>query len=93
MKKRRVRKELKKDRIIVLILSFLLLIFGIYYFTSNKNDKVLDNTKVEKEEKIKEYSINLIMGGDALIHDKLYNACKTDNGYDFKPVFTYLKEY
>ena len=93
MKKRRERRRLKKGRILLVILSFLLLIFGIYYFVNNKKDKVLDNNKIEEEEKVKEYSINLIMGGDALIHDKLYNACKIDNGYDFKPIFTYLKEY
>ena len=93
MKRRRVRRRLKKDRIIVLILSFLLLGFGIYYFTNKKEvNNNLDNNKKE-EEKVKEYSVNLIMGGDALIHDKLYNAYKTDNGYDFKPIFTYLKDY
>ena len=93
MKKRRVRKELKKDRIILLILSFLLLSFGIYYFLNNKSNDTIENKEEKEEEKVKEYSINLIMGGDALIHDKLYNACKIDNGYDFKPIFTYLKEY
>ncbi len=94
MKKRRGRRKLKKDRILLLILSFLLLGFGIFYFTNNKNTKILDNTFEKKEEdSVKEYSINLIMGGDALIHDKLYNAYKIDNGYDFKPIFTYLKEY
>lgn len=93
MKKRRVRRELKKDRIILLILSFLLLSFGIYYFLNNKSNDTIENKEEKEEEKVKEYSINLIMGGDALIHDKLYNACKIDNGYDFKPIFTYLKEY
>lgn len=92
MKKRRGRRKLKKDRIILIILSFLLLSFGIYYLI-NKNNNILEDNKILEEEKVKEYSINLIMGGDALIHDKLYNACKIEDGYDFKPVFTYLKEY
>ena len=90
MMKRRGRRKLRKDRILLLILFFLLLSFGIFYFTNSKKSKVLNNTS-EKEEN--EYSINLIMGGDALIHDKLYNAYKTSNGYDFRPIFTYLKEY
>lgn len=92
MKKRKERRKLKKDRILYLILFFLLISFGIYYFTNNKdNNNIKDIPK--EEEKQKEYSINLIMGGDALIHDKLYNYYKTDNCYDFKPAFTYLKEY
>ena len=93
MKKRRGRKKLRKDRIILLILSFLLLSFGIYYLTNKKENNILENKEAKEEEKVKEYSLSLIMGGDALIHDKLYNAYKTDNGYDFKPIFTYLKEY
>ena len=93
MKKRRGRRKLRKDRILLLILSFLILSFGIYYLTNKKENKVPEDNKVLDEEKEKEYSINLIMGGDALIHDKLYNACKTESGYDFKPIFTYLKEY
>ena len=93
MKKRRGRRKLKKDRILLLILFFLLLGFGAYYFINKKEDKTLIDNKESVEEKVKEYSINLIMGGDALIHDKLYNACKTEDGYDFKPVFTYLKDY
>ena len=93
MKKRRGRRKLKKDRILLLILFFLLLGFGAYYFINKKEDKTLIDNKESVEEKVKEYSINLIMGGDALVHDKLYNACKTEDGYDFKPVFTYLKDY
>lgn len=99
MRKRRGRKRLKRDRIVLVILSFFLLIFGIYYYINNKyNDKdnniIKDEPKEEKEEeKVKEYSISLIMGGDALIHDRLYNVYKTDNGYDFKSIFTYLKDY
>ncbi len=93
MKKRRGKGKLRKDRITLLILSFLIITFGIYYLTNKKENNLLEDNKILEEEKVKEYSINLIMGGDALIHDKLYNACKTEDGYDFKPVFTYLKEY
>ena len=91
--KKRKRRKLKKDRILLLILSFLLLLFGIYYFTSKKESNVKEENTVKKEDKKKEYSLNLIMGGDALINDKLYNAYKTNDGYDFKPIFTYLKDY
>lgn len=95
MKKRRGRKRLKEGRILLLVLSFFLLIFGLYYYFNNRNkdNNLPKEDNIKEEEKIKEYSINLIMGGDALIHDRLYKAYKTDNGYDFKPVFTYLKEY
>ena len=93
MKKRRGRRKLKKDRIIILILSFFLLLGGIYYLVNGKeNNKIPEISKTD-EEKEEVYELNLIMGGDALIHDKLYNAYKTNNGYDFKPIFTYLKDY
>ena len=91
--KKRKRRKLKKDRILLLILSFLLLFFGIYYFTSKKESNVKEENTVKKEDEKKEYSLNLIMGGDALINDKLYNAYKTNDGYDFKDIFTYLKDY
>ena len=96
MKRKRGRRKLKKDRILLLILFFLLLSFGIYYLSNNKDNNLLENNdnKIKEEDKKEEvYEIKLAMAGDALIHDKLYNACKKDNGYDFKPVFTYLKEY
>ena len=92
MKKKRGRRKLRKDRIIILILSLLLLFAGIYYLV-NSNNKEEKDTKLVPEEKEEVYELNLIMGGDALIHDKLYNAYKTNTGYDFKPIFTYLKDY
>ena len=91
--KKRKRRKLKKDRILLLILSFLLLFFGIHYFTSKKESNVKEENTVKKEDEKKEYFLNLVMGGDALINDKLYNAYKTSGGYDFKPIFTYLKDY
>lgn len=32
------------------------------------------------------------MVGDLLVHDRLYNAMKTSDGYDFKPALTYIKD-
>ena len=92
MKRKRVRRKLKKGRLLVFILLFFFIFLGIYYINDNKNNKD-DTIDIKKEEKEKAYKIRLAMVGDALIHDKLYNSCKIDNGYDFKPVFTYIKEY
>lgn len=91
MKKKRVRRKLRKGRVLICLIFFFFIIFGIYYYNLNKEEV---NSKISQDKEEKEiYKIKLIMGGDALIHDKLYNSCKTNNGYDFKPVFTYLKEY
>ena len=34
----------------------------------------------------------MLMVGDLLVHDRLYNAMKTSDGYDFKPALTYIKD-
>ena len=58
----------------------------------NNNNDIIDN----KEEEIKEekYEASLIAVGDNLIHSSVYNDANKHanwNGYDFKPMLTYIK--
>ena len=93
--KRRKRRRIKWGRIFICLLLFI----GICYFIfkninnvfdkkNNSNDKVIE--KVEDEEE-KSYSLSLVMVGDNLIHDKIYNYFRNGNSYDFKPMLEYIK--
>lgn len=99
-KKKRVRRKLKVGRI--LILSLVLCIIGIggyfgvkYLFNNdNENDNINDGPVIE-EIKEEVYEVSLIMAGDNLIHSSLYHDANKNagyNGYDFKPIYSYLKE-
>lgn len=92
MQKKRRRQKLGKGKILLCLIFFFFIFIGIKYIIGNdkEKDSFINDKKEIKEEVSK---VKLIMGGDALIHDRLYNSCKVDNGYDFKPVFTYLKDY
>ena len=86
-----MRRRKKKNKIVIIVLLLLVAIAGFYYGynkLSSSNNKV----EVKEEEKPKEYSASLVMVGDLLVHDRLYNAMKTSDGYDFKPALTYIKD-
>lgn len=86
-----MRRRKKKNKIVIIALLLLVAIAGFHYGynkLSSSNNKI----EVKEEEKPKEYSASLVMVGDLLVHDRLYNAMKTSNGYDFKPALTYIKD-
>lgn len=86
-----MRRKKKKNKIVIIVLLLLVAIAGFHYGynkLSSSNNKI----EVKEEEKPKEYSASLVMVGDLLVHDRLYNAMKTSNGYDFKPALTYIKD-
>ena len=97
MKKKRieqVRLELRVDRIFVLTLVFVILV--VVFFVGNKllSGNELDILVADEfNEEI--YEVDLVMVGDNLIHSSIYkDANKNANydGYDFKPIYTYIKE-
>lgn len=103
MAKKIKRRKIKWIRVIITFILFIsiILILGMNinkYFNKHENNK---DTSLNKEvvneviEEVKEekYSISLVMVGDALIHDKIYNeAKKLGNGsYDFKPMLELVK--
>ncbi len=96
MKKRRKKLKIKN---IILTLFLLFLIISASIVIANKLKEETNNLKnedtqdiIKKEESPIENKLNLIMVGDALIHDRLYNDAKTDYGYDFKPYIKLIKE-
>jgi len=98
MKRRRKRLNIKK-----LLLFLLLLIFiptSIALTSNHLNKNKTNNDQPSKDNHPQEptpevYEADLIMVGDALVHNSLYNdANKLANyqGYDFKPMLTDIKE-
>lgn len=101
MKKRRVKRRLKKGSILILAIGISILIVSLFFvfkviFKNNDNES-LDGSGLElaPEEKEVVYEASLVMVGDNLIHSSLYKDANKNagyNGYDFKPMYTYLKE-
>ena len=95
-KRRRVRKELKLNRVLVVFVSVIVL-FGLLFVIENvlfKNNIELD-IPVLVGPQVEVYEISLAMVGDNLIHSSIYKEANRNanyNGYDFKPMYTYLKE-
>ena len=103
MVKKIKRRKANWFRVIIVFILFIsiILILGInIYKYFNKDEENIDNTLNrdvinEEIEEVKEekYSLSLVMVGDALIHDKIYNeAKKLGNGsYDFEPMLELIK--
>ena len=92
MKKR--RKKLKTKNFLLFLLLLIFIPTTITIISNNLNKE--ENTKEEYEEtpEVEEYTANLIMVGDALIHNSLYNDANklaNYNGYDFKPHIELIK--
>lgn len=97
------RKRKKKVKLWFKIFLFVLVIvvFSLCgYFFYSKYIKEENNNDVDKENEVnkieeKKYEVSLIAVGDNLIHSSLYkdaNKHANYNGYDFKPMLTYIKE-
>lgn len=95
---RRKRIKLKKNALIICLFLFLILCLCIFFLSGK--DKAIEvpkenipNVEVKDDEKSpKVYEVKMIMVGDALIHDRLYNTVRNEDGsYDFKPTIQYIK--
>lgn len=99
-KKRRLKNKFKFVFILLIISSLLLLLgcilYNKYYKVDNKKDIVPGNNEiVEEEVPIQEYEATLIAVGDNLIHSSIYKQANQNanyQGYDFKPMLTYIKD-
>lgn len=90
MKRKKNKFKIKNILLFVLMIIFIPTIIVILNekADSNKND-------IQEENKKEEYTANLIMVGDALINNHLYNDAHklaNYNGYNFKPHLEYIKE-
>ena len=108
MSRRRKRRRLKPIFKIIFSVMILFLILGCGYFTydkylndnvnvGNDKDSLIDKNSDKDSNKIKEenYEASLIAVGDNLIHSSVFkdaNKHANYNGYDFKPMITYIKD-
>lgn len=95
---RRKKFKLKRKVKFIFLLLILILVgafcfgYDIYKNSIGRIEKTEDSKPVQKEEKYpKEYKASLVMVGDALIHNSVYDDAKTANGYDFKPIIENIK--
>ena len=78
--------------VLLVILAVYLWFFNFSLFDSDNLSKKEVGEVVEKEHYPKEYSFDLLMVGDALIHSAIYEDAKLSDGtYDFKPMLEYIK--
>lgn len=91
-----MRNKRKKDKVLRIFIVLIILIIGIYFGYNkllNNHNNISSDSKVNVDDNNHSTSISLIMAGDNLINDKLYNAAKKDNGsYDFKSMYSYIKD-
>lgn len=91
-----MRNKRKKDKVLRIFIVLIILIMGIYFGYNkllNNHNNISSDSKVNVDDNNHSTSISLIMAGDNLINDKLYNAAKKDDGsYDFKSMYSYIKD-
>ena len=91
-----MRNKRKKDKVLRIFIVLIILIIGIYFGYNkllNNHNNISSASKVNVDDNNHSTSISLIMAGDNLINDKLYNAAKKGDGsYDFKSMYSYIKD-
>ena len=91
-----MRNKRKNDKVLGIFVVLIILIIGIYFGYNkllNNHNNISSDSKVNVDDNNHSTSISLIMAGDNLINDKLYNAAKKDDGsYDFKSMYSYIKD-
>lgn len=97
MTKKRKRRKLKKGfKIFLVIFSITLIsIIGYIIIKPNKDNKTITKPNILNKNEDKHYEASLIAVGDYLIHSSVYkdaNRLANGDGYDFKPMISYIKE-
>lgn len=97
MTKKRKRRKLKKGFKIFLVIFSITLISMIGYIIikPNKDNKSITKPNILNKNEDKHYEASLIAVGDYLIHSSVYkdaNRLANGDGYDFKPMISYIKE-
>lgn len=97
MTKKRKRRKLKKGFKIFLVIFSITLISMIGYIIikPNKDNKTISKPNIINKNEDKHYEASLIAVGDYLIHSSVYkdaNRLANGDGYDFKPMISYIKE-
>lgn len=78
-----------------LSLSFVFIaVFMIFGCTQAAADqKLVTPTLAAIQETPPETTITLVACGDNILHNTVYQSAKTDNGYDFQPIYALIKPY
>ena len=97
MTKKRKRRKLKKGfKIFIVIFSITLIsIIGYIIIKPSKDNKTISKPNIINKNEDKHYEASLIAVGDYLIHSSVYkdaNRLANGDGYDFKPMISYIKE-
>lgn len=97
MKRKRKKLKIKNILLFLLLLIFIPISITLIYNKLNKKENIInkEDNNLKEESNIKEYTASLIMVGDALVHNSLYNDANrlaNHNGYDFKPHIEFIKE-
>ena len=91
-----MRNKRKKDKVLRIFIVLIILIIGIYFGYNkllNNHNNISSDSKVNVDDNNHSTSISLIMAGDNLINDKLYNTAKKGDGsYDFRSMYSYIKD-
>jgi poly-gamma-glutamate synthesis protein (capsule biosynthesis protein) len=92
------RRKPKFGRIISFLLLLLIIIglavYGLFFkenMSGYKDSNPITN-KEREEDKPKEYSLDMLMVGDVLVHGNVYNDAKVGDGYDFSPMFESVRD-
>mgnify|MGYP002659980819 FL=1 len=95
-KKRKIRKLKKGFKILLVIFSITLIsIISYIIIKPNKDNKTITKPNIINKNEDKHYEASLIAVGDYLIHSSVYkdaNRLANGDGYDFKPIISYIKE-
>ena len=93
---KRRRKKLKTKNILLFLLMLILIPATITCILKNLNKKVeIKEEIIDEQSDVKVYEASLVMVGDALIHNTLYedaNRLANYDGYDFTPHFELIKD-
>ena len=97
MTKKSKRRKLKKGFKIFLVIFSITLISIISYIIikPSKDNKTISKPNILNKNEDKHYEASLIAVGDYLIHSSVYkdaNRLANGDGYDFKPMISYIKE-
>ena len=101
MKKNPKRKINRKGIILISIILVLLILIFLYRYiyginllkqeSDNNSNDITNNTNQKEDKKV--YQANMIMVGDVLVHDRLYNDAYNGQTYDFSKYFKHFKDY
>lgn len=95
MAKRKLKKKFKVTflLIIIIITSIIVVPKVCEYLTKSNREVNIKKVVSNKINKEKEYTINLIAGGDGLVHNAVrYSAMTDDGSFDFTSQFSLIKD-